>query len=162
PMRKRLLASALLTTALVLLGGAGAWWHHTSRPEYLLRQGQAALHRGDTEAADALAARLEASGHADHARLLSGQVYLHLKRPARGRSSTRPATRAVSGPRPPPIPASACCSSTTPRKRPGASSSCCPSGPTTSNATVALPSSITTWELPPPPWNTCKRSPAST
>src|SRR4051812_4992370 len=82
-MRKRLLASALLTTAVVLLGGAGAWWHHTSRPEYLLREGQAALGRGDAEAADGLAARLEASGHAEHARLLLGQVYLRLKRPAR-------------------------------------------------------------------------------
>jgi tetratricopeptide (TPR) repeat protein len=82
-MRKPLLASAFLTAAVAVLGGAGAWWRHTSRPEYLLRQGQAALGRGDAEAADRLADRLEASGHADHARLLSGQVYLHLKRPAR-------------------------------------------------------------------------------
>jgi tetratricopeptide (TPR) repeat protein len=82
-MRKLLSVSALLFTAVALLGGAGAWWHHTSRPEYLLREGQAALRRGDVEAADLLAARLEASGHADHARLLFGQVYLRLKRPAR-------------------------------------------------------------------------------
>jgi tetratricopeptide (TPR) repeat protein len=82
-MRKRLLASAFLTAAVALLGGAAAWWHHTSRPEYLLRQGQAALRRGDSEAADRLAARLEASGHADHAHLLLGEVYLRLDRPAR-------------------------------------------------------------------------------
>jgi tetratricopeptide (TPR) repeat protein len=82
-MRKPLLAFGLLATAVALLGGAGAWWHHTSRPEYLLRQGQAALRRGDTDVADRLAARLEGSGHADHARLLLGEVYLRLKRPAR-------------------------------------------------------------------------------
>jgi tetratricopeptide (TPR) repeat protein len=82
-MRKRLLVSAILTTAVALLGGMGAWWHHTSRPDYLLRQGQAALRRGDTEAADVLASRLEASGHADHAHLLLGEIYFRLERPAR-------------------------------------------------------------------------------
>jgi tetratricopeptide (TPR) repeat protein len=80
-MRKFLLASALLTS--VLLGAAAVWWHHTTRPEHLLREGQAALRRGDTEAADQLAVRLEASGHPDHAHLLLGEVYLRLKRPSR-------------------------------------------------------------------------------
>ncbi len=81
-MRKRLLASACLTAAVALVGGAGGWWHYTSQPEYLLRKGQAALGRGDVNAALMLVSRLEASGHADHAGLLLGEVYLRQNRHA--------------------------------------------------------------------------------
>ena len=67
---------------MALLGGAGAWRHYTNRPEYLLGKGQAALRRGDADAAEVLAARLEAAGYADHACLLRGEAYLRQKRPA--------------------------------------------------------------------------------
>ncbi|MCI0455395.1 MAG: tetratricopeptide repeat protein [Gemmataceae bacterium] len=81
-MRKLLLASACLSTVLTVLGGAGGWWHYTSRPEYLLRKGQAALGRGNLDVVAMLAARLEASRHADHAHLLLGELYLRQNRPA--------------------------------------------------------------------------------
>jgi tetratricopeptide (TPR) repeat protein len=65
-----------LVAALVLGGAVGGRWYSASRPEHRLRRGQEALLQGDVWAADQLAARLEASGHPDHAHLLRGQIYL--------------------------------------------------------------------------------------
>lgn len=63
----------------VLLGcGAGSafWWYHTSRPDYQLRRGQEALHRGAPVKAAQLAERLEAAGYPDHAHFLRAEIFL--------------------------------------------------------------------------------------
>jgi tetratricopeptide (TPR) repeat protein len=66
--------------ATALFGGLGFWWYESTRPEHRLRQGQQALQRGDIETAERLIDKLDAAGYPDHAHLLRGQVYLHLKR----------------------------------------------------------------------------------
>jgi tetratricopeptide (TPR) repeat protein len=58
-----------------LAAGGGGWWYRTTRPEYLLRQGQEALRGGDLARAHELADRLEAGGAADHAHLLRGAAF---------------------------------------------------------------------------------------
>jgi tetratricopeptide (TPR) repeat protein len=65
-----------LALALGLLGGVGYWRFRVSRPDYRLRQGQAALLREDYDKAAELTSLLEASGHLDHAHLLRGQSLL--------------------------------------------------------------------------------------
>jgi tetratricopeptide (TPR) repeat protein len=63
--------------AVGALVAAAAWWvYHASQPEYRLRQGQEALQRGEMSRAESIAAGLEASGYANHARLLRGQILL--------------------------------------------------------------------------------------
>jgi tetratricopeptide (TPR) repeat protein len=57
------------------LAGGGVWWYRTTRPAYLLRQGQEALRGGDLAGAHQLADRLEAGGAADHAHLLRGEAF---------------------------------------------------------------------------------------
>jgi tetratricopeptide (TPR) repeat protein len=57
------------------LAAGGVWWYRTTRPEYLLRQGQEALRGGDLARAHELADRLGAGGAADHAHLLRGEVF---------------------------------------------------------------------------------------
>jgi len=66
-----------LIPVLAVIGAvvALAWQaYRTSRPEYLFRQGQEALARGDRAAAEECALRLEASGKRDHALLLRGRA----------------------------------------------------------------------------------------
>src|SRR5262249_40659154 len=76
-MRKLTIILAGLTA--LGLGAVGTvWWHQTTRPEYLLVRGQEAILRGNLKDARALAARLEAGGHLDHAHLLRGHVLLRL------------------------------------------------------------------------------------
>jgi tetratricopeptide (TPR) repeat protein len=76
--RVRRLLARLVFPALVLLAATGVWdwWQHTTAPEYRLRRGQEALRKGDAESAKRMAARLEASGHRDHARMLRGEAAL--------------------------------------------------------------------------------------
>src|SRR5438309_1519912 len=62
--------------ATCLAAGAGAqWFYRASPPDYLLRQGLAALVEGNTQTAERLAARLERHGHSRHCRLLRGQIW---------------------------------------------------------------------------------------
>jgi tetratricopeptide (TPR) repeat protein len=64
----------LLLAGLLLAAGATAWWwYHTTRPDYRLRRGEAALAQGDTDTAEQLIAQLEAGGFADHAHLLAAE-----------------------------------------------------------------------------------------
>ena len=74
---RRVLARLVLP-AVVLGVSAGGWywWRHTTAPDYRLRHGQEALRKGDSESAKRLAARLEAAGDRDHARLLRGEAAL--------------------------------------------------------------------------------------
>jgi tetratricopeptide (TPR) repeat protein len=65
-----------LAVALGLLGGVGSWRFRVTRPDYRLRQGQAALLREDYDKAAELTSLLETSGHFDHAHLLRGQSLL--------------------------------------------------------------------------------------
>jgi tetratricopeptide (TPR) repeat protein len=57
-----------------LAAGAGAFWFHQTNPAQLLRRGRAALERGDTQAAERLAARLEERGSRLHSQLLQGEI----------------------------------------------------------------------------------------
>jgi tetratricopeptide (TPR) repeat protein len=77
-MRLRRLLVRLAPLAVVLAAAAGAWlwWRHTTAPDYRLRRGREALHKGDWEQARRLAARLEVAGYRDHARLLQGEAAL--------------------------------------------------------------------------------------
>jgi tetratricopeptide (TPR) repeat protein len=74
--RRWLLGLVGLALGVVLLGTAGLWRYQTTRPEYLLQQGQAALLRGDVDRAERSVLRLDAAGYTDHAHLLRGQTYL--------------------------------------------------------------------------------------
>src|SRR5438445_2946404 len=65
-----------LAIALGLLCGVGYWRLRVTRPDYRLRQGQAALLREDYDKAFELTSLLETSGHFDHAHLLRGQSLL--------------------------------------------------------------------------------------
>jgi tetratricopeptide (TPR) repeat protein len=65
-----------LAVALGLLGGVGYYRFRVTRPDYRLRQGQAALLREDYDKAAELTSLLDASGHVDHAHLLRGQSLL--------------------------------------------------------------------------------------
>jgi tetratricopeptide (TPR) repeat protein len=77
PGTRRLLVGTLaLIVALAAVAGVAAWWHYTTRPDYLLQQGQEALHRGRPDKAERLAQRLEILGWDDHARLLRGEAFL--------------------------------------------------------------------------------------
>jgi tetratricopeptide (TPR) repeat protein len=69
-----------LAVGALLIGAGGLWGYRVTRPDYRLRQGQEAIRRGDTHQAIVLAERLQSSGHPDHAHLLRGQAYLHLRR----------------------------------------------------------------------------------
>jgi tetratricopeptide (TPR) repeat protein len=75
-LRRHATKLLLLAVILVLVGASAAWRYRTSRPEYLLRQGQDALLLGDWDKTDRMAARLEAAGHADRAHYLRGYLYL--------------------------------------------------------------------------------------
>src|SRR5437763_12015603 len=68
----------LLTLAVVLLAaaGVGAWYVATSRPAYLLRQGRAALERGDRDGVETYVARLRQRGEADAVHQLLGELWL--------------------------------------------------------------------------------------
>src|SRR5438067_10093304 len=74
----RRLLTRLVVPVVVLSAAAGGWywWRHTTAPEYRLRRGQEALRAGDADTARRMAARLEAAGHRDHARLLRGESAL--------------------------------------------------------------------------------------
>jgi tetratricopeptide (TPR) repeat protein len=70
-------------TALVVgiaTTGVG-WWYRTTRPEYRLREGQAALRRGETEVAEHFARLLEASGSKDEAHILRGEALFRQAKP---------------------------------------------------------------------------------
>jgi tetratricopeptide (TPR) repeat protein len=79
-MRKLLLASAWVITAVAVAGGVAAWRNHVSQPDYLLRQGETALHARDPDHAALLVDQLESAGHTDHACLLRGEIYLYRNR----------------------------------------------------------------------------------
>lgn len=66
-------AAGLLVVGL--MASAGIWRYQTTRPEYRLRQGQAALLRDDWESAEAEAIALDRSGFRDHARLIRVQGF---------------------------------------------------------------------------------------
>src|SRR5438874_1545194 len=82
-MSKTLRALVFLAAAVAILGGLDAWRRYTGTPEYLLREGREAVRRGDSRAAEEAAARLDAAGHADHARLLLGELYFRRRGYAR-------------------------------------------------------------------------------
>jgi Tfp pilus assembly protein PilF len=69
-----LLVLGSITVVLVLAGSAGFWWHRTTGPEHRLRRGQEALRSGATTRAEHIAARLEADGYKEPARLLKGEI----------------------------------------------------------------------------------------
>ena len=75
-MRRWRITLGGLAVAVGLLGGIGSWRFRVTRPDYRLRQGQAALLREDYDKAAELTNLLEASGHIDHAHLLLGQSLL--------------------------------------------------------------------------------------
>jgi tetratricopeptide (TPR) repeat protein len=63
----------LLVLALVAAPVAAGWWYRATRPEARLQRGRDAVRRGDWEAAEVLADRLEAAGDANRANLLRGE-----------------------------------------------------------------------------------------
>jgi tetratricopeptide (TPR) repeat protein len=65
---------ALGLAALFVLAGGAAWWYRVTRPDYLLRQGQAALARGDRYRAEEIMLRLEEAGHKEQAYLLHADL----------------------------------------------------------------------------------------
>jgi tetratricopeptide (TPR) repeat protein len=78
--RRHLFLLVSPAAALALLACGAWWWYATSRPDYRLRRGQEALHRGDLEQAQRQASALEASGATDHAHLLRGEALYHQQR----------------------------------------------------------------------------------
>jgi predicted Zn-dependent protease len=76
--RSRLLWCGLLTAAIAATLG---YWLVPAHPDRLLRQARAALDRGDAPAAGRILDRLDQRGHAQHARLLRGEIWLRLGRP---------------------------------------------------------------------------------
>jgi Tfp pilus assembly protein PilF len=74
------LASGLILLASSL-AAATIWWRHTTTPDYRLRQGRDALHRGDSATAEHFALVLEADGRKDHARLLRGEAFFFQAKP---------------------------------------------------------------------------------
>lgn len=82
--RTRLLG---LSCLVLLVGGVAGWWvYYSSRPEYRLRHGQAAIRAGDHETGERMAAALEGSGFKDQALLLRGES-LFLRGEASGRKA---------------------------------------------------------------------------
>lgn len=79
-MRKLLLALAWIIPAAAVAGGVVVWRHHVSQPDYLLREGERALHERDPDAAARLVDQLESTGHTDHACLLRGELHLYRNR----------------------------------------------------------------------------------
>jgi tetratricopeptide (TPR) repeat protein len=73
--------AALAALAAGLLAFAALRLFRTPPPEYQLQKGREALLRGDILEAEKLADQLQASGYPDHAHLLKGQMFLHLRRP---------------------------------------------------------------------------------
>lgn len=71
-MRNRLLLGLLLSTFLA----GGFWFWRQSSPDSRLREGQAALARGEFDRAAALAGVLGTEGSHDHALLLRGEIAL--------------------------------------------------------------------------------------
>jgi tetratricopeptide (TPR) repeat protein len=67
-VRRKWVAVPLLLVLVAL--AAGVWRYRATRPEYRLARGEEAVRARDWRSADALAERLEATGHADHAHLL--------------------------------------------------------------------------------------------
>jgi tetratricopeptide (TPR) repeat protein len=63
---------------LGLLGMGAVFWYRFTRPDHLLQRGQQALHQGDLDQAERLAARLEKAGHKDHAHLLRCELFFRL------------------------------------------------------------------------------------
>jgi tetratricopeptide (TPR) repeat protein len=80
-IRRLLWPLAGLALALGLGTAGGAWWYHTSQPDYRLRKGRDALHRGDAQTAEHFALLLEADGRMDHARLLRGEAFFVQAKP---------------------------------------------------------------------------------
>src|SRR5258708_5144717 len=80
-LRPLLWPLAVLALVLGLGAAAGAWWYHTTRPDYRLRQGRAALQRGDFESAEHFALLLQADGCKDHAHFLRGEAHFLRAKP---------------------------------------------------------------------------------
>ena len=75
--RRQLLIRVLSVLAAASVCGVVLWqWSRTSTPEYRLRQGREAVHRGDFTRAERFALRLEASGEMNQAHLLRGEMAL--------------------------------------------------------------------------------------
>lgn len=89
PLRRRV---SLVVFAL-LFAGLGAWRYTTTRPDARLRRGDEAVKTRNWDAVAALADKLDAAGHPDHANVLRGESLL-----ARGRH--RPALDALNRVRP--------------------------------------------------------------
>jgi tetratricopeptide (TPR) repeat protein len=68
-----------LVAAVATTGGG--WWYRTTRPDYRLREGQAALQRGDADLAEHFARLLEASSSKDEAHLLRGEAHFRQAKP---------------------------------------------------------------------------------
>jgi Tfp pilus assembly protein PilF len=76
-MAKSTRFTVLIALVAVLVGPAvGYWRYRVTRPEYRLRQGQAAILQGDLREAERWAAALESAGDPDRAHLLRGQMHL--------------------------------------------------------------------------------------
>src|SRR5262245_66522588 len=74
-------ALPILVLLLAGVGSGSVWWHHVTRPEYRFQRGREAVQRGDWDEAETFAARLDASGAANLARLLRGESLLTQDRP---------------------------------------------------------------------------------
>jgi Tfp pilus assembly protein PilF len=74
--RRVLLRLVYLAIPLGLLAAGIVWWQYTNRPDYRLRRGQEALHRGNVEKADRVVSSLLADGYPDYAHLLRGEAFL--------------------------------------------------------------------------------------
>jgi tetratricopeptide (TPR) repeat protein len=79
--RRAWLSFFLLSVGLVLAGFVAVRWYQTSRPDYRLERGRAAVREADFAAAEEMVRRLETAGHTDHAHLLQAAIHLELGRP---------------------------------------------------------------------------------
>jgi tetratricopeptide (TPR) repeat protein len=66
--------AALGLAALLILAGGAAWRYRVTRPDYQLRQAQAALARGNRDEAERVMLRLEEGGHKEQAYLLHAEL----------------------------------------------------------------------------------------